>query len=334
MTRRTIEIAAFLAAVLVAALALNAWLASHDEQQRLQSTLAAQKQIISAADDRERTRDAALNQTLAQIEKLKRASQTPEQIVRDLSNYLPLPQPIALARNPPTNYSGQPLHDPQQSPANPGNSIASGDAATASATSPGSLSLPGSAASAGGKLTDQPRCKKASESRGAQTICKDGKNTAPEFPEPDRGPESALEALAKKSVTDESGTRPSRDAAGAPTKNSTTPNATKAASPNSPPEPASPMQPCTNVADCTAQIPAADLKSLYNYIQDCRACQAKLATANQNAADDAKKIASLTQERNAAIKAAKGGTFWRRLQRNATWLAAGAVLGYAASRRR
>lgn len=320
MTRRTIEIASFLAAVLVAALALNAWLASHDEQQRLLSTLAAQKQIISAADDRERTRDAALNQTLAQIEKLKRASQTPEQIVRDLSNYLPLPQPIALARNPPTNYSGQPLHDLQQSPANPGNSIASGDAATASATSPGSLSLPGSAASAVGKLADQPRCKKASESRGAQTICKDGKNTAPESLRSDRAPESALDAPA--------------DAATAPAKNSVTLNAVQAANPISPSEPSSPTQPCADSADCTAQIPAADLKPLYNYIQDCRACQTKLAAANQNAADDAKKIAALTRERDSAITAAKGGSFWRRLRRNATWFAAGVALGYVASRRR
>ena len=116
MTRRTIEIAAFLAAVLVAALACNAWLASHDEQQRLQSTLATQKHVIDAADARERTRDAALNQTLAQIEKLKRATQTPEQIVRDLPNYLPLPQPITLVRNSPTNSSEESSHDSRQSP--------------------------------------------------------------------------------------------------------------------------------------------------------------------------------------------------------------------------
>jgi hypothetical protein len=313
MTRRTIEIAAFLAAVLVAALAFNAWLASHDEQQSLQSTLAAQKQIIGAADARERARDAALNQTLAQIEKLKRTSQTPEQIVRDLPNYLPLPQPITLVRNSPTNSSDESSHDSWQSPANPGNSIAPGDTATVSATSPGSLSLPGSAARAGVKLADQPRCKKASASRNAQSICQADKNTAPEFLRPDLGPGSAIEASAKNSVTL---------------------NAIQAASPNSPSEPARPTQPCADAADCTAQIPAADLKPLYNYIQDCRACQTKLATANQNAADDAKKIASLTQERNAAITAAKGGTFWRRLRRNATWFTAGAVLGYAASRHR
>ena len=116
MTRRTVEIAAFLAAVLVAALAFNAWLAAHDEQQRLQSTLATQKHVIDAADARERTRDAALNQTLAQIERLKRASQTPEQIVRDLPNYLPLPQPITLVGNSPTTSPDEPSHDSRAVP--------------------------------------------------------------------------------------------------------------------------------------------------------------------------------------------------------------------------
>jgi type II secretory pathway pseudopilin PulG len=238
MTRRTIEIAAFLAAVLVAALAFNAWLASHDEQQRLQSTLAAQKQIIAAADARERARDAALSQTLAQIEKLKRTSQTPEQIVRDLPNYLPLPQPITLVRNSPTNSSEESSHDSWQSPANPGNSIAPGVAASASATSPGTLSLPGSAAGADIKLADQPRCKKASEFRNAQSICQADKNTVPEVLRPNLGPESALEAPAKKSVVDESGARTSLDAARASAKNSATSNAIQAASPNSPSEPA------------------------------------------------------------------------------------------------
>ena len=99
MTRRTLEIAAFATALLVASLAAHAWLASRDEQVRLASTLAAQKQLIDAADARERSRQPALDSTLAQIEKLKRTTQTPAQIVRDLPKYLPLPQPITLAAN-------------------------------------------------------------------------------------------------------------------------------------------------------------------------------------------------------------------------------------------
>lgn len=82
-----------------------------------------------------------------------------------------------------------------------------------------------------------------------------------------------------------------------------------------------------------AQIPAADLKPLYDFIQDCRACQAQLAAAKQNASDDATKITALTVERNAAVTAARGGTFWRRLRRNAAWFAVGAAIGAAAGYR-
>jgi hypothetical protein len=111
--------------------------------------------------------------------------------VRDLPNYLPLPQPITLVRNSPTNSSEESSHDSWQSPANPGDSIARGGAATVSATSPGSLSLPSSAARTGVKLAGQARCEKASESRSAQSICQADKNTAPEVLRPNLGPESA-----------------------------------------------------------------------------------------------------------------------------------------------
>ena len=42
-------------------------------------------------------------------------------------------------------------------------------------------------------------------------------------------------------------------------------------------------------------------------MQDCRACQARLAAATQNSADDAAKIAALTRERDAAVTVSKGG---------------------------
>ncbi|MDR3720229.1 MAG: hypothetical protein P4L00_01405 [Candidatus Acidoferrales bacterium] len=212
MTRRTIEIAGFCAALLLAAMAVHAWLDSRDEQQRLASTLAAQKQLLDAADSRERTRQSALDATLAQIESLKRATLTPEQVLRDLPKYLPLPQPITLA----------------------------------SATGPD---------------------------------------------------------------------------ASAPAQQGTDASA-KAAIPRQPPS-AFPTAPA-------AQIPSADLKPLYDYVQDCRACQAQLAAAKQNQADDAAKLAALTRERDAAVTATKGGTFWRRLRRNAAWFGVGAALGAAA----
>ena len=81
----------------------------------------------------------------------------------------------------------------------------------------------------------------------------------------------------------------------------------------------------------TAEIPAADLAPLNNYVQDCRACQLELTAAKQNATDDAAKIRALTRERDAAITAAKGGPFWLRLKRNAHWLAIGAAVGAVTS---
>src|SRR5579862_8187662 len=128
MTRRTLEIAAFCVALLIAVLAIHAWLSSRDEQQRLQSTLAAQKQVLDAADTREQTRQSTLNAALAKIEKLKRATQTPQQILRDLPQYLPLPQPITLAppspRPPsPTRALYPPPHSPQSPATEPTRSV-------------------------------------------------------------------------------------------------------------------------------------------------------------------------------------------------------------------
>ncbi len=79
-----------------------------------------------------------------------------------------------------------------------------------------------------------------------------------------------------------------------------------------------------------AQRPAADLKPLYDYVQDFRSCQAHLAAAQQNRADDAAKLASISGERDAAVIAAKGGTLWRRFRRNLEWFAIGATIGATA----
>jgi hypothetical protein len=211
--RRTIEIAILLSALLIATLAAHAWFAARADQQRLQSALASEKQLLDAADSRERARAATLNDTLAQIDALKRATQTPTQIVRDLPQYLSLPQPITLA-----------------SPASPAD------------------------------------------------------------------------------TTTQQGTGRSEKPASVPTAATPLPGAP------------------------SAQLPAADLKPLYNYVQDCRACQAQLAAARLNSADDATKIAALTHERDAAITAAKGGGLWLRLRLNALWFVVGAASGYAAKR--
>ena len=95
--RNTLEISGILLAVLLAAMAFHAWLTEHDDRLRLQATIATQKQALDAADARERDRAATLKDTVAQIDALKRSTQTPAQVVRDLPKYLSLPQPITLS---------------------------------------------------------------------------------------------------------------------------------------------------------------------------------------------------------------------------------------------
>src|SRR5579864_2026182 len=114
MTRRTIETIAFLASILFVCLALHAWLASRDERQRLQSTLDTQQKLVDAANARESDRNASLAGALAQIAALKRATQTPEQIVRDLPKYLSLPQPITLADAPSSSSSRAKVSAPKK----------------------------------------------------------------------------------------------------------------------------------------------------------------------------------------------------------------------------
>jgi hypothetical protein len=240
--RNTLEISGILLAVLLAAMAFHAWLTEHDDRLRLQATIATQKQALDAADVREHDRAATLKDTLAQIEALKRQTQTPAQVLRDLPKFLSLPQPITL--NPP--QSGLP------------------------ATQQGTL-----------------------RTKTSPCVAKKGCLSP--------APQAAAE---ESSEQDSSGVE--SPALSAPA--------------NQPDLPDAP----------SAQIPAADLKPLFDYVQDCRSCQAQLAAAKQNAADNATKLTALTRERDAAVATAKGGTFWQRLRRNALWFVVGAGAGAAA----
>jgi type II secretory pathway pseudopilin PulG len=298
MTQRTIEVVAFLAAILVATLAFHAWLASHDEQQRLQSTLAAQKQFIDAADSRERARDASLNETLAQIEKLKRATQTPEQILRELPDDLRLPEPLTIVQSRSSNSAPEtPKNSPVRQGTSGSKSVLTGSPGQSTSVFPAADNGSGGP----GKLAPMPQ--PSLPSRNA-AVC--------------IGPESDTVAACP----------PRAFALGNPLQRPLSEPGGQSSGRGTPPP-----SPCANALDCSAQIPAADLKPLYNYVQDCRACQAELAAAKQNAADDAAKIAALTRERDAAITASKQGSVWRRLRRNALWFAVGAAAGYAAKPR-
>jgi hypothetical protein len=92
------------------------------------------------------------------------------------------------------------------------------------------------------------------------------------------------------------------------------------ASPNSP-------SPQTN-----AVIPAEDLKPLYDFTIDCKACQSKLAAAQGDLTDERQKTAALTRERDDALRIARGGSAWRRIRRAAKWFAIGAAAGAIAAK--
>jgi type II secretory pathway pseudopilin PulG len=79
-------------------------------------------------------------------------------------------------------------------------------------------------------------------------------------------------------------------------------------------------------------FPTADLKPLYDFALDCKACQSKLAAAQADLTDERAKAAILTRERNEAVRVAKGGSLLQRITRNAKWLAIGAAAGAIAAK--
>ena len=82
------------------------------------------------------------------------------------------------------------------------------------------------------------------------------------------------------------------------------------------------------------EIPEQDLHQLFNFVQDCRVCDAKLDAAQSDAADQSAKITALARQRDLALDSAKGGTVWCRLRSHLRWLAAGAALGFFAAYRK
>jgi hypothetical protein len=94
------------------------------------------------------------------------------------------------------------------------------------------------------------------------------------------------------------------------------------------PTPASPNPPSPQTK---AAIPAEDLKPLYDFAIDCKACQSKLAAAQGDLTDERQKTTSLT-ERDDALRIARGGSLLRRIGRAAKWflIGAGAVAAKAA----
>jgi hypothetical protein len=93
--------------------------------------------------------------------------------------------------------------------------------------------------------------------------------------------------------------------------------------------PASPDSPSPKT---NAVIPAEDLKPLYDFTIDCKACQSKLTAAQADLADERQKTIALTRERDDALRIAKGGTLLRRITRAAKWFIIGASAGAVAAK--
>jgi hypothetical protein len=80
-----------------------------------------------------------------------------------------------------------------------------------------------------------------------------------------------------------------------------------------------------------AGLPVADLKPLYDFVQDCKSCQAERKTVRRDLTDEQAKSAALAHERDAALKLARGGSFWQRTGRAAKWFGLGVLAGAAAA---
>jgi len=440
-THRIFEICIIIAFTIVAAMAFHAWLASHDDQLRLQATLTTQKQQLDAANDRERDRAATLNQTLAQIEKLKRETQTPQQILRDLPQYLKLPQPITLD-SPTNNQAGEQLQKqngegtgaasdaggaersassgevpPEVNPSRSilgairealqrkpkGNSTAETDVtlpdaanrsanassaaiqATPTSSTKSGAEVPAAALKSSGSTTSRilGAIRKKLRKGATRQDASGGNLPDPENQRASASPSPSQSAITPPSTPNAIQTSATASATSAGTPGEVVPDAAgrsasapdpirreimpaatstpiqavrsfpptsaataateaqlgaadksaSAASGNVPADAKSTSTPAQatrpSSAPASAEIPAVDLKPLYDYVQDCRACQAQLIAAKQNHADDATKLQAMTRERDAAIITAKGGTFWRRFRRNAEWLVIGAATGAA-----
>jgi len=211
---RRVAALAIAVAVAAAAIGFRSWLDARDDRTQMAATIASQNSIIAAAEKREQDRAQQLADTLNQIAALKHTVETPQQVIREMPQFLPpLPQPLeTIAPKSAAGSAGQP-----------------GPQAAAEGGAPG-------AAKAGQQLPAAP----------------------------------------------------------------------------------------------DVRVPSADLKPLFDFVQDCRACQAKLTAAQQDAQDERTKNDALTKQRDAAVKAAKGGSVWTRTVRTVKWVAVGFAVGYLA----
>jgi len=102
--------------------------------------------------------------------------------------------------------------------------------------------------------------------------------------------------------------------------------------------PATPENPTPPAA---VSIPQAELPVLLDTIEKCIECDLKLRAAEEDSISKAERLRlageqmlAVQRQRDAALRAARGGGFWMRVKRNAKWFGIGAAAGFAASRAR
>lgn len=74
-------------------------------------------------------------------------------------------------------------------------------------------------------------------------------------------------------------------------------------------------------------LPPEDIKPLYDFAADCASSKVKLATCEANLADEKEIGKELREERDSAVKAAKGGRgFWSNVKTALKWMAIGGAI--------
>jgi uncharacterized phage infection (PIP) family protein YhgE len=288
----------FLLGVTLIALAFlgRSWLDARDATARLAATLAAQQKTISDADQRQSTRDAQLAQTLTQISAAKQKVQTPSQAVAAL------PQAVSqlIAEGP----SGRPLPSP----------------ITIEIPAPDFVAQVGLSGlgplDANHSKSQQGSSVQQFSTNGTTTNSSTRSTSAAQTNSPPSTNSSALENLLGNlsNAPNNSSTNSAANAnSGSPSQSATTTHGTSA-----PPA-------------AIITVPQDDLKPLYDAVQDCRACQAKLTVAQADLSDERTKFAAATAQRDAAIRVARG-TFWKRTRTAAKWIVIGAAAGALLSR--
>jgi hypothetical protein len=321
----------FFLAVAVVALALlgRSWLDARDATAKLQATLAAQQKTITDADQRQSTRDAQLTQTLAQITAAKQKVQTPTQAAAALTQAIP--QLIS------TDPSGQTLPSPISIELPPASGTKNSSASTSSSSSTGTIysnanTIPTNGAIASANVPESGATVASAPSNPAWSALKSelaklgidrakpAAGAAPGTPSSQAaansqtGSATPTTAAQQGSGTTEKGIAPAKSGTSA---NANSPSTSNAQTTSPPP--------------AIIRIPQNDLKPLYDSVEDCEICQAKLAAAQGDLSDEKTKFTAATTQRDAAIAAARG-TFWTRARRAAKYLIIGAAAGAVLAR--